>query len=409
MRKLPLPLLLLGLVSCQSSLLDSGDRYFRQQSYLQAYNAYMLIDSSNAEVQQRIATTRYFLLEDMVRDFSNSGRPDAGLALLEKITPLAPDNRQHVIEDLGLRCRNHIATRHFDLALEFNDIGDKNSAIRELLVALTWRDDFAPALERLAIITEREQMRNAQGEEKYLDAIAQLEAGSDVRARTAFMHASHLLTDPKLAYKRLNAISENLAEEAMRQAQLYLDSQQTGMAWVAVKNAIHLGIDDPAALAIAERLDDILRSQAHLTTADIKVRAGDYELAKLIIDKAATHSVVEHTASLIEIRNRNSDLQQKHRYLQARAYEIDSQLSHASSLYLQIYSDSDEYGYKDTEQRLASITIRLSEAELYYQQALLAAENGDAAGHMQMLRSVLQLAIDYKDALHLFDMAHQVD
>jgi anion-transporting ArsA/GET3 family ATPase len=409
MRKLPLPLLLLGLVSCQSSLLDSGDRYFRQQSYLQAYNAYMLIDSSNAEVQQRIATTRYFLLEDMVRDFSNSGRPDAGLALLEKITPLAPDNRQHVIEDLGLRCRNHIATRHFDLALEFNDIGDKNSAIRELLVALTWRDDFAPALERLAIITEREQMRNAQGEEKYLDAIAQLEAGSDVRARTAFMHASHLLTDPKLAYKRLNAISENLAEEAMRQAQLYLDSQQTGMAWVAVKNAIHLGIDDPAALAIAERLDDILRSQAHLITADIKVRAGDYELAKLTIDKAAAHSVVEHTASLIEMRNRNTDLQQKHRYLQARAYEIDSQLSHASSLYLQIYSDSDEYGYKDTEQRLASITTRLSEAELYYQQALLAAENGDAAGHMQMLRSVLQLAIDYKDALHLFDMAHQVD
>jgi anion-transporting ArsA/GET3 family ATPase len=409
MRKLPLPFLLLGLISCQSSLLDSGDSYFRQQSYLQAYNAYMLIDSSDAEVQQRIATTRYFLLEDMVRDFSNSGRPDAGLALLEKITPLAPDNRQHVIEDLGLRCRNHIATRHFDLALEFNDIGDKNSAIRELLVALTWRDDFAPALERLAIITEREQMRNAQGEEKYLDAIAQLEAGSDVRARTAFMHASHLLTDPKLAYKRLNAISENLAEEAMRQAQLYLDSQQTGMAWVAVKNAIHLGIDDPAALAIAERLDAILRSQAHLTTADIKVRAGDYEIAKLSIDKAAAHSVVEHTASLIEIRNRNTDLQQKHRYLQARAYEIDSQLSHASSLYLQIYSDSDEYGYKDTEQRLASITIRLSEAELYYQQALLAAENGDAAGHMQMLRSVLQLAIDYKDALHLFDMAHQVD
>ena len=409
MRKLPLPLLLLGLVSCQSSLLDSGDSYFRQQSYLQAYNAYMLIDSSDAEVQQRIATTRYFLLEDMVRDFSNSGRPDAGLALLEKITPLAPDNRQHVIEDLGLRCRNHIATRHFDLALAFNDIGDKNSAIRELLVALTWRDDFAPAVERLAIITEREQMRNAQGEEKYLDAIAQLEAGSDVRARTAFMHASHLLTDPKLAYKRLNAISENLAEEAMRQAQLYLDSQQTGMAWVAVKNAIHLGIDDPAALAIAERLDDILRSQAHLTTADIKVRAGDYELAKLSIDKAAAHSVVEHTASLIEMRNRNTDLQQKHRYLQARAYEIDSQLSHASSLYLQIYSDSDEYGYKDTEQRLANITTRLSEAELYYQQALLAAENDDAAGHMQMLRSVLQLAIDYKDALHLFDIAHQAD
>jgi hypothetical protein len=223
------------------------------------------------------------------------------------------------------------------------------------------------------------------------------------------MHASHLLTDPKLAYKRLNAISENLAEEAMRQAQLYLDAQQTGMAWVAVKNAIHLGIEDPAALEIAERLDGILRSQAHLISADIEVRAGDHELAKLTIDKAAEHSVVEHAALLIEIRNRNTDLQQEQRYLQARAYEIDSQLSHASSLYLNIYSDSDEYGYRDTEQRLASITTRLSEAELYYQQALLAAENGDAAGHMQMLRSVLQLSIDYKDALHLFDMAHQAD
>jgi len=409
MRKSPLPLLLLALVSCQSSLLDSGDSYFRQQSYLQAYNTYMSIEDADEEVRQRIAVTRYFLLEDMVRDFSNRGQPDAGLALLKKITPLAPDNRQQVLEDLDLRCRNHIATRHFDLALQFNDIGDKNSAIRELLVALTWRDDFAPAIERLAIITEREQMRNAQGEDKYLDAIAQLEAGSDVRARTAFMHASHLLTDPKLAYKRLNAISENLAEEAMRQAQLYLDAQQTGMAWVAVKNAIHLGIEDPAALEIAERLDGILRSQAHLISADIKIRAGDYELAKLTIDKAAEHSVVEHTASLIEIRNRNTDLQQKQRYLQARAYEIDGQLSHASSLYLQIYSDSDEYGYRDTEQRLASITTRLSEAELYYQQALLAAENGDAAGHMQMLRSVLQLSIDYKDALHLFDMAHQAD
>ena len=409
MRKLPLPLLLLGLVSCQSSLLENGDRYFRQQSYLQAYNAYMLVDGPGADVQQRIAVTRYFLLEDLVRDFSNKGEPDAGLALLEKIKPLAPQNRQHVLQDLDLRCRNHIATRHFDLALRFNDVGDKNSAIRELLVALTWREDFLPAIERLAIITEREQMRNAQGQEKYLDAIAQLEAGSDVRARTAFMHASHLLTDPELAYKRLNAISENLAEESMRQAQLYLDAQQTGMAWVAIKNAIHLGIDDPAAIAIAERLDDILLSQAHLISADIKVRAGDYELAKLTIDKASAHSVVEHTASLIEIRNRNTDLQQKERYLQARAYEIDSQLSRASSLYLQIYSDSDEYGYRDAEQRLASITTRLSEAELYYQQALLAAENGDADGHIQMLRSVLQLSIDYKDALYLFDMANQVD
>ena len=409
MRKLPLPLLLLGLVSCQSSLLENGDRYFRQQSYLQAYNAYMLVDGPGADVQQRIAVTRYFLLEDLVRDFSNKGEPDAGLALLEKIKPLAPQNRQHVLQDLDLRCRNHIATRHFDLALRFNDVGDKNSAIRELLVALTWREDFLPAIERLAIITEREQMRNAQGQEKYLDAIAQLEAGSDVRARTAFMHASHLLTDPELAYKRLNAISENLAEESMRQAQLYLDAQQTGMAWVAIKNAIHLGIDDPAAIAIAERLDDILLSQAHLISADIKVRAGDYELAKLTIDKASAHSVVEHTASLIEIRNRNTDLQQKERYLQARAYEIDSQLSRASSLYLQIYSDSDEYGYRDAEQRLANITTRLSEAELYYQQALLAAENGDADGHIQMLRSVLQLSIDYKDALYLFDMANQVD
>jgi anion-transporting ArsA/GET3 family ATPase len=409
MRKLPLPLLLLGLVSCQSALLDSGDRYFRQQSYLQAYNAYILLDISDAEAQQRIAVTRYFLLEDMVRDFSNSGQPDEGLALLEKIMPLAPDNRQHVLVDLDLRCRNHIATRHFDLALKFNDLGDKNSAIRELLVALTWRDDFSLAVERLAIIAEREQMRNDQGQEKYLDAIAQLEKGSDVRARTAFMHASHLLTDPQLANKRLNAISENLAEEALRQAQLYLDAQQTGMAWVAVKNAIHLGIEDPAALAIAERLDDILLSQAHLISADIKVRAGEYELAKLTIDKAAEHSVVEHTASLIEIRNRNTDLQQKQRYMQARAYEIDSQLSHASSLYLQIYNDSDEYGYKDTEQRLASITTRLSEAELYYQQALLAADNDDDAGHMQMLRSVLQLSIDYKDALYLFEMANQAN
>jgi hypothetical protein len=181
------------------------------------------------------------------------------------------------------------------------------------------------------------------------------------------------------------------------------------MAWVAVKNAIHLGIEDPAALAIAERLDDILLSQAHLISADIKVRAGEYELAKLTIDKAAEHSVVEHTASLIEIRNRNTDLQQKQRYMQARAYEIDSQLSHASSLYLQIYNDSDEYGYKDTEQRLASITTRLSEAELYYQQALLAADNDDDAGHMQMLRSVLQLSIDYKDALYLFEMANQAN
>ncbi|MDE0585788.1 MAG: hypothetical protein OSB63_04135, partial [Planctomycetota bacterium] len=393
----------------QSALLDSGDRYFRQQSYLQAYNAYMLLDISDAEAQQRIAVTRYFLLEDMVRDFSNSGQPDEGLALLEKIMPLAPYNRQHVLVDLDLRCRNHIATRHFDLALKFNDLGDKKSAIRELLVALTWRDDFSPAAERLAIITEREQMRNDQGQEKYLDAIAQLEKGSDVRARTAFMHASHLLTDPQLANKRLNAISENLAEEALRQAQLYLDAQQTGMAWVAVKNAIHLGIEDPAALAIAERLDDILLSQAHLISADIKVRAGEYELAKLTIDKAAEHSVVEHTASLIEIRNRNTDLQQKQRYMQARAYEIDSQLSHASSLYLQIYNDSDEYGYKDTEQRLASITTRLSEAELYYQQALLAADNDDDAGHMQMLRSVLQLSIDYKDALYLFEMANQAN
>ena len=84
MRKSPLPLLLLALVSCQSSLLDSGDRYFRQQSYLQAYNAYMSIEDADAEVQQRIATTRYFLLEDMVRDFSNRGATRRRLSLARK-------------------------------------------------------------------------------------------------------------------------------------------------------------------------------------------------------------------------------------------------------------------------------------------------------------------------------------
>lgn len=407
MRKLPL--LLLGLVSCQSPLLETGDIYFRQQSYAQAFNEYMQLDASHPMVQQRIEVTRYFLAEDAVRMLSNSGNADEALMLLEKIQPLAPINRHDTLVGLAQRCRNHIAARHFDLALEFNDIGDKKNAIRELLIALTWRDDYAPAIERLTIIAAREEMRNALGEENYVEAIGHLEDGHDVRARTAFMHASHLLTDPQLANNRLNAISKTLAEEAIRQAQIYLDAQQSGMAWAAIQDAIHLGIDDPAALVMAERLDNSLYSQAYLIAADIQVRAGNHNVANESINKAASFSVVEHTADLIEIRNRNTDLHQQQLYLQARAYELDSQLSRANELYSQIYLASSEYGYKDTQQRLTYTNNRLVEAEMYYQQAVAAAENGDVTGHKEMLRSVLKLAIDYKDALYLFALANQVD
>ena len=59
-------------------------------------------------------------------------------------------------------------------------------------------------------------------------------------------------------------------------------------------------------------------------------------------------------------------------------------------------------------QRAAKAAIRES-INAEEERRRLAAENGDAEGHMQMLRSVLQLSIDYKDALHLFDMANRVN
>jgi len=407
MRKLPL--LLLTLASCQSSALEVGDKYFRQKSYLEAYSEYTQLDADDSEVQQRLEVTRYFLAEEMVRKLSNSGHPDEALDLLNSIVDGAPVGQDDVLLDLELRCKNHIATRHFDLALSLNDVGNKNGAIRELLVALSWREDFAPAIERLDIITERESMRNQQGIENYLEAVHHLENGNDVRARTSFMHAGNLLTDPQLANNRLNGISRTLAEESMRQAEMYLDAGQTGMAWAAVQDAIHLGMADDSALSMAQRIDNMLLSQAHLISADIRVRAGDHESANESIAKAASYSVVEHTADLIELRNRNSELHQQQRYLYARSYELDSQLQHARDIYLEIYAESEQFGYKDTEQRLMNISSRLTEAEMYYQQALSAAQNSDLQSHKDMLRSVLQIAIDYKDALYLFAEANNVE
>ncbi|MFT7516821.1 MAG: tetratricopeptide (TPR) repeat protein [Myxococcota bacterium] len=407
MRKFPL--LLLVLASCQSSSIDSGDTYFRQKSYLEAYHEYLKLDVDDAEVQQRIAVTRYFLAEDAVRRLSNSGYPERALETLKAITPSAPDSQVAVLEALAVRCQNHIATRHFDIALALNDLGNKKGAIRELLAALSWREDYAPAIERLAIITEREEMRDAQGKENYLEAIGHLEAGHNVRAYTSFMHASNLLTDPELAQNRLNAIGQTLAEESMRQAMIHIAAQQTGMAWVAIQDAIHLGIEDPLAIEIAERLNATLLSQAHLVSADIQVRAGKHRAADASLAAAAEYSVVEHTEQLIAIRNRNVDKHQQQRYMWARAYELDFQLQHAQKLYVEIFSASDGFGYKDAEARLANLDSRLHEAMLYYQQALLAQQNNDLDSCRENLRSVLQISIDYEDALYLFGQINNTD
>ncbi|MBC8369769.1 MAG: hypothetical protein H8E25_07205 [Planctomycetes bacterium] len=408
MRTLLLLLILPAITSCQSSPLEAGDSYFRQKSFLQAYHEYIKLDSAVVDVQQRISITRYFLAEESVRSLSNSGNPEEALELLNQIKSSAPADRSEMIKSLEARCRNHIAVRHFETALELNDIGNKKGAIRELLIALSWRKEYLHASQRLSMIGEREEMRNLQGEENYLEAIGHLENGDDVRARTSFMHASNLLTDPDLAIIRLNAISQTLAEDAMRQAQIYLDARQTGMAWVAIQDAIHLGIEDPKALEIAARLNSILLSQAHLVSADVRVRAGNHQLASDSLASAAGYSVVEHAEEIIELRNLNQEGHQQHLYLQARSYELDTQLQRANELYQQIFKSSNGFGYKDTEARLKNTSKRLSEAKLYYQQALAANENNDQESYAENLRSVLTISIDFEDALFLFGQQNNV-
>jgi tetratricopeptide (TPR) repeat protein len=344
-----------------------------------------------------------------VRKLSNSGHPEEALELIAGLSPIAPESQIAVLEELKMRCRNHIARRHFEAALLFNDSGDKKSAIRELLVSLSWREDYHEALERLEIISERERLRNVLGEESYFEGVQHLEHGDEIRARTSFLHATNLLTDPQLAEKRLDAISLNLAEESYRLAETYLQHNQVGMAWDAVQDAIQLGLNSDDALATAQRIDDMLMSESNLGSADIKVRAGEYGSANDFIERAASYSVTEHASRLIELRSQNEELRQQHRYLQARSYELDSQLQRAHQLYVDIFVASDQFGFRDTAQRMDNLSQRLADAEAYYQQALLAVQNGDVDGCKQFLREVLQISIDYKDALFLFAEANQFE
>lgn len=399
-----IPFLVLSVFfSCQStSSLNDADRLFLDRKYLQAHEAYSSLEIDQDIKSQRLEITSYFLLEDYVRELVNTNRSMLALELLPRVRELAPQNRSEILDGLERRCNFRIAREYYDSALAFSEIGDKPQAIRELVKALTWREDYPAATEMLNLIKSRELARNARGEELYLEGLEEINLGNSTRARTAFLHAANRLTDPALAEARLAAMSQNLAEESLRQAKAFLKDDQIGPAWVAVQDAIYLGEDFAEAIAISEDIDAFLISDAFLDSANIALLGNRFQLANEFIEAAAEQRVQEHAERLVDFRERQSNLHQQSLYVRARAFEADSQLMRASLLYQDLLDKTAGFGYQDASKRADVIAEALLSAEMYYEQAMLAEENGDLASYKDNLAAVLRITIDYEDTFERF-------
>ena len=174
-----IPFLVLSVFfSCQStSSLNDADRLFLDRKYLQAHEAYSNLEIDQDIKSQRLEITSYFLLEDYVRELVNTNRSVLALELLPRVRELAPQNRSEILDGLDRRGNFRIAREYYDSALAFSEIGDKPQAIRELVKALTWREDYPAATEMLNLIKSRELARNARGEELYLEGLEEINLG----------------------------------------------------------------------------------------------------------------------------------------------------------------------------------------------------------------------------------------
>ncbi len=394
-------LVLLTAVSCQSSPLQEGDAQFQMGHYAEALALYQQMPVGQRD-EARIQRTRYFVLEDGVRQLLNLDRPQDAARVLAFIEADAPVDRQAELERLRQRIQLQTAQDYYVQGYELSEANHPLAATERLRLALSWNPNHAQAKELLAQSENWLSTRQRVGEDYYFQGMEHLRAHHDLRARTAFMHAADLLGEDSLAATRLDALTLSLAEESRNLGRLYLEAGLTGPAWVALLDSLHLDPQNAETLELAKGIEAQVRSAELLTEIDVAVRGGATQAADQLLEKAQGYGVAQHVQRLRELAAANQNQKNQGRYVRARAYELDGQMVHAQALYQAILDEGSGLGWEDVEIRLQAIGERLQQAEEAYQQALAAEQDGNAEAYRRFLTAVMHLAVDYKDVRSRF-------
>jgi tetratricopeptide (TPR) repeat protein len=400
MRRLSL-LGLLAALSCQTVSVEDGDSMFRRGNYPQALAIYseLAVGSSDAELQQRVERTRYFMLEQGVRDLLHLDRPEDALEVLDYIDGMAPPDRLGVLADLRTRSERQVGRQHLADGFDLYESNDVAAAAHQYVACLVWDPDNEEAEESLQDCERWLSTRQRIGEDYYFRGMDFLRGHQDLRARTSFMHAANLLGEDSRARERLAHLTISLAEESRDKSKLYLEAGLIGQAWSAAQDALYLAPQDDGNLELAAEIRARLLGESYLLIADIARRGGKTADSEEYLQLARDLSVEEQQARIAKIAEMNQDRRNRDRYARARAYEMDSQMFHARMIYEEILSDEGGFGWLDIEQRVADIGERLAEADRQMAAALVAKGAGDTATYLARLQDVLRLSVDYPDAM----------
>ena len=319
---------------------------FRRGNYPQALQVYsdLAAESPSRELDRRVERTRYFLMEQGVRNLLHLDRSEDALEILDYIEGVAPVDRVEVVAGLRARTLKQIGRRHYDLGFEYYEATLIEAAAREYVLCLSWDPENEAAKTSLARCEQWLATREILAEDYYFQGMEHLRKDQDLRARTSFMHAATLLEDDdSQAAERLANLTASLAEESREKSLLYMEAGLTGQAWVAAQDAVYLAPDDPRNQELAKHLADTVLSNAYLVAADVARRGGETSAADEFLQKTRELGVVQHRERIRTVAELNQDRKNSDHYARARAYELDNQMVHARDRYQEILDEGFEF------------------------------------------------------------------
>jgi len=387
--------------ACQTSSLERGDAAFRRGDYLGAYHAYEQGgDPATDEIlAARLARTRWFLIEDGLRELLASDREEQALAVLPQVISAAPLDRVEKTVEIEARARDQLGSRHTRRAEDLLEANESDAAIRELMLALSWNPEDDLAANLLAMTADRIEREAHLGEEFYFEGMDHLRHGFDVRARTSFHHAAELHGPDSRAQHRFEGLTEDLAAASRAEARTLLDADLLGPAFFAIRSADRLEPEHPETEELISRLQARVSSENALLAGDLAIRGKRTALALEILTEIEQWGVSAHRDDARELARRNEDLTLDLDYRYGRALELDEQVVRAAEVYASMLERGQGFGWADVELRVSRLQERIQLAAASFKAALAAEQAGDATAYRARLEETVRAASDYADAI----------
>ncbi|RMH05502.1 MAG: hypothetical protein D6702_00115 [Planctomycetota bacterium] len=392
-------LLLIPACAAAASPLEEGDRAFRLGDYGAALASYEQAQAEAAgdrdRVAARIEATRFALVLDKARRLLHLEEPHQALEVLALAERMRPGSPQAA--ELRDRARRKIAQGFTESGWDLYVDEQADVALAAFTQALAFDPDNASAEEGRALAQARLDAREKLGEDYFYLGLEELEAGSEIRAYTAFQHAASFWGEDSRPAELVEEIARRLAGEARARAADYLAMGLVGPAWLELRDAEHL---QPGVPEVEEQLAAIearMLAELDLDSAELALRGGRPDGVRTAVAAALARGAegIEGRAAELEAAADEAELARLYR--RARVCEADGLLVRAVGLLERIAAE-EHPGYEDVEPRLEAARARIAAAAGHYRAALEAESAGDRERYLAELRAAVREARDYEDA-----------